>query len=565
MTTKTLSSQAQVAKLCRQYLKSIGVKGRARSESFSMGDSVTVYVSDIHPDVRKQIESEFSKYQYGHFDGMQDMYEYSNRRHDIPQTKYMSVNVEYSDEIKQRAYDYLKAKYANYSDFPESYADARYLQPMDNWSGDVQQEIYQLLNGSHSFEKDVAEFWNSLAPAKIERDRPLNLRNPEANVTIEEHTHTKRGFQMFIVILPNRVERAEYLALLDQAKSLGGWYSRKWGTTPAGFAFKERETAEQFAANLGNDTPPPKGNGDKFRKLAEKLQPTIENKLADRLTNTPKRLAQASSVRLEGERLQRTQQALFKLAELHDSGEVPPVLTGINSKSAVYDLVGTHKEHAPNGYHAIPVCTGTPSNTSPAAVALWALLEGKSEADKQADELRRMVEGLQFSNIPGYFPTPNAVIATMLDYADIQPDHVCLEPSAGSGAIADRVKPLCGQLDTVEANYTLSDILKAKGYPVTQGDFLLTEFTHGFDRILMNPPFEQLQDIDHIEHAYSMLNEGGRLVSVASASVTFNSRKKAASFRDWVDSKGGEIVQLPENAFKESGTGVNSVLVILDK
>lgn len=68
--------------------------------------------------------------------------------------------------------------------------------------------------------------------------------------TIEEHTHTKRGFQMFIAYASERVDRDTFTAWLAKAKELGGWYSRKWGSTPAGFAFKEEETAKEFAASL---------------------------------------------------------------------------------------------------------------------------------------------------------------------------------------------------------------------------------------------------------------------------------------------------------------------------
>lgn len=66
-------------------------------------------------------------------------------------------------------------------------------------------------------------------------------------VTISEHTHTKKGFQMFIVELADRVERSEFMRLLDRAKQDRGWYSRKWGSTPAGFAFRDAEAAQTFA------------------------------------------------------------------------------------------------------------------------------------------------------------------------------------------------------------------------------------------------------------------------------------------------------------------------------
>jgi hypothetical protein len=100
---------------------------------------------------------------------------------------------------------------------------------------------------------------------------------------------------------------------------------------------------------------------------------------------------------------------------------------------------------------------------------------------------------------------------------------------------------------------------------VEQGDFL--EMIPGnFDHVVMNPPFEKLADIDHIRHAWDFLKPGGTLVSVASASVAFNSTKKAQAFREFVDDC-GEIIPLPEGAFKQSDrpTNVNTVLVVLEK
>jgi hypothetical protein len=82
---------------------------------------------------------------------------------------------------------------------------------------------------------------------------------------------------------------------------------------------------------------------------------------------------------------------------------------------------------------------------------------------------------------------------------------------------------------------------------------------------VMNPPFENKQEIDHIRHAFKFLKSGGRLVSVMSPSPTFSSDRKSVAFREWVEGLGGEIVELPEGSFKESGTGVSSKLVVLDK
>jgi hypothetical protein len=68
--------------------------------------------------------------------------------------------------------------------------------------------------------------------------------------TISQHTHTKKGFQMWIVAAGERVTRDTFQAWLTEAKSRGGWYSRKWGSTPAGFAFKSEDAARDFAASV---------------------------------------------------------------------------------------------------------------------------------------------------------------------------------------------------------------------------------------------------------------------------------------------------------------------------
>lgn len=68
--------------------------------------------------------------------------------------------------------------------------------------------------------------------------------------TISEHIHTKRGFGMSIVETPDRVTPDQYTARLNRAKDLGGWYSRAWGKTPAGFAFKDAAKAAKFAESL---------------------------------------------------------------------------------------------------------------------------------------------------------------------------------------------------------------------------------------------------------------------------------------------------------------------------
>ncbi|WP_419184821.1 methyltransferase [Botrimarina mediterranea] len=172
-------------------------------------------------------------------------------------------------------------------------------------------------------------------------------------------------------------------------------------------------------------------------------------------------------------------------------------------------------------------------------------------------------------NLPGFFPTPQPVIAEMLEYAGIEPAHTVLEPSCGKGDIVlaiEREEPQAN-VTAIEQNHSLAEVLAAKDIEAEFTDFL----THHekYDRIVMNPPFEKGADILHVRHAYSCLAEQGRLVAVMSEGAFSRSDTQATEFQRWCGSLGGTSVKLPEDAFrgKESfrQTGVRTRLVVIDK
>lgn len=419
----------------------------------------------------------------------------------------------------------------------------------------------------------------SLPTPEAERAEPASAA--VSGIRIETHTHTKKGFEMHICILPGRVDRAEFDRLRNCAATLGGWYSKPWAGTPGGFAFKDRAAAESFAniepsnaaamaaerpATVATPVPLP-AIGDKFRELANAMQSAIDDKFRNRLTNTPKRQREADSARLDGNRLQRTQAALRALAASHDAGNVPPELASVHTKAAVFDLMATHIDRSNAGYYDAGIDTGKPSKDSPAARALWSLVGAAVSVDEKAEDLRRKLQSLQFAKIPGFFPTPLPVIELMIYHADMVagPCRV-LEPEAGSGGIADVIRERFkdASLTLYERHMSLRDVLTLKGYTLAGADFLDAEPTAEFDRVLMNPPFENGQDIDHVRHAFRFLKPGGRLVSIMSPGPFFRQDRKATSFRDWFESLSGEKIDLPAGSFKESGTGVATVLITID-
>lgn len=116
-----------------------------------------------------------------------------------------------------------------------------------------------------------------------------------------------------------------------------------------------------------------------------------------------------------------------------------------------------------------------------------------------------------------YYPTPAelAEIAVELAKVDAELDMAWLEPSAGTGGLADLMpESLCIEISTLHC-----EILKAKGHRVEQADFLKWSTADRFDRIVMNPPFSEGRWQAHIERAASMLAADGKLVAIIPASA----------------------------------------------
>lgn len=323
-------------------------------------------------------------------------------------------------------------------------------------------------------------------------------------------------------------------------------------------------------------------NATKFRELADKTEAEANDKRRPTLDNTPKRAKQAKLKRIEADRLTRTAKALRALATAAEALAVPPILQGIKSKKEVYEMVGTSIEH-PSYY--VVVDTGRFRDNTPRAVALRELMERDgpaiSKEQQKLNHIKELEDAIRFTPIPGFFPTPPALVSRLMDLADIQPGQKCLEPSAGKGDLADAMKDKGGDVVTCEVNSTLCKILEAKGHQVINGDFLerfsVTDPTDligiveppmvKWDAIVMNPPFENLQDIAHIQHAYKLLKPGGRLVSVMSPSAWFRQDTRSRQFRDWFETINGHHYDAPSGSFKSSftPTGVEVRIVVIDK
>lgn len=198
------------------------------------------------------------------------------------------------------------------------------------------------------------------------------------------------------------------------------------------------------------------------------------------------------------------------------------------------------------------------------------VLEIEKPVNPITQKIKRLESEVKIRRIDGYFPTPKTIVEQMIDLADIHDGEMILEPSAGNGNILDDIaayiqdNSITADIQAIECNYSLREIVGLKGYNLVGDDFLEYARYNHYDKIIMNPPFEKNQDIKHVEHAYRCLKAGGRIVAIMSPHFTFANDSASVSFREWLDGR-GYYEKLPEGSFKESGTNVNTVLVVIDK
>lgn len=276
----------------------------------------------------------------------------------------------------------------------------------------------------------------------------------------------------------------------------------------------------------------------------------------------------------------------------------------------------------------------TPAEFRAALREFIGLREQAAEADKIKEMERAMIgrrnDGLDF------FPTPESVADEMVAAADIQPGMRVLEPSAGMGHIAERIRAAGVEPEVGEIGNDRRELLEAKGFNVVAQDFLTFDDANqesrgytfgdvfrapdgtlgvlrgsnglggdrvgldpldengkpdprrmqwhtfgdlepvekrgvgsGYDRILMNPPFSDGRDIQHVRHAYTLLKPGGRIVALMGESAFTNQNKRATEFREWLESVGGTEEKLPEGSFMDPSlpvnTGANARMVVIEK
>jgi predicted RNA methylase len=167
------------------------------------------------------------------------------------------------------------------------------------------------------------------------------------------------------------------------------------------------------------------------------------------------------------------------------------------------------------------------------------------------------------------FYTPPALADRIVKEAGVRRGSVVLEPSAGTGSIAQA----CLRAGVFPKDIHCLDMDPAPGveqalnqFVFTRDDFLSwcpPERVCTFDAVVMNPPFTRGQDIAHVSHALAFPAVGCMLVSVMTPSWLTSDKASARALRTQLD-RGYDwrTDPLPDGSFKESGTNVKTTLLI---
>lgn len=178
-----------------------------------------------------------------------------------------------------------------------------------------------------------------------------------------------------------------------------------------------------------------------------------------------------------------------------------------------------------------------------------------------------------------FFPTPVKVVDKMIETANLKPDSIMLESSAGTGRILDEAKKVINSVDNfvvIEMNGERQRILKDKGYKVdfngTFEDSLKDSETlkkiKNCDKVVINPPFKNDSDVKHLLISYMFCADNADVVSILQENSLYYDRQIHRVFKEFLSLIGKdayEIVSLPAGSFKDELTTVDTVIFHIKK
>lgn len=167
-----------------------------------------------------------------------------------------------------------------------------------------------------------------------------------------------------------------------------------------------------------------------------------------------------------------------------------------------------------------------------------------------------------------FFETPDSVADWLIMLAGgIHEDDTVLEPSAGRGALIKAIHRACPSVmvECYELMPENREFLHSLGNVILLGEDFAKDSVGSYSKIIANPPFANNQDIDHVRLMYDRLEEGGTLAVITSPHWKFASEKKCDVFRRWIDEVHGQVFEIGAGEFKESGTSISTMAIVIKK
>lgn len=263
-----------------------GIKFSVTSDSYSMGDSVHIGWED--GPTTKEVEAISGKYQYGSFNSMEDLYEHTNSRDDIPQTKYVSENRSQSETVKALLPDFTARFHPD---------------QLNDWHNKPEQIFYRLFSKTSlpANYTGLGIVRTDCMAGSVEDFYQFTFNVPEsatqqAATTQFKEVETKAG-EVNIVDYSEKAIAVigDTKPIKDILKALGGSFNPRL-SCGAGWIFPKRKLAEITAAL---NEPEPDTVKSEVKKMIEFFAET-DIKQCGEITESTKECARVQKVDLAG-------------------------------------------------------------------------------------------------------------------------------------------------------------------------------------------------------------------------------------------------------------------------
>lgn len=167
-----------------------------------------------------------------------------------------------------------------------------------------------------------------------------------------------------------------------------------------------------------------------------------------------------------------------------------------------------------------------------------------------------------------FFETPPEVADWLVMLAGgIHEDDTVLEPSAGRGALIKAIHRACPSVmvECYELMPENREFLHALDNVILLDEDFTKDSVGSYTKIIANPPFANNQDIEHVILMYERLEKGGTLAAITSPHWKFASERKCVAFREWLEEVHGQVYEIGAGEFKDSGTGISTMAIVIKK